>query len=273
MMVEADLERLSARAGVATEPTLRALVTGASGFVGGFLVEALRAGGRRGACRAADRAKRAASISRSILAIARTLRAALDAARPTVVFHLAAQTFVPDSLRAPLETYEVNAMGTARLAKRGARLACAAPSAAHRLCELGRSVRQRASRTSFRCAKRSICAPPIRTARAKRRPKRSSWLNRAASGSTSSSRAPSITSDRDRSEHFVVASLAAQLARIAARRRRRSCSSGTSRRRATFSTCATSSPHTSRSRATANAVKSTTFAAGRPSLFATSCAS
>jgi GDP-4-dehydro-6-deoxy-D-mannose reductase len=45
-----------------------------------------------------------------------TLRAALEASRPTVVFHLAAQTFVPDSIRSPIETYETNAMGSARLA-------------------------------------------------------------------------------------------------------------------------------------------------------------
>jgi GDP-4-dehydro-6-deoxy-D-mannose reductase len=45
------------------------------------------------------------------------LSRALDAARPAVVFHLAAQTFVPDSLQAPVETYEVNAIGSARLAE------------------------------------------------------------------------------------------------------------------------------------------------------------
>jgi GDP-4-dehydro-6-deoxy-D-mannose reductase len=45
------------------------------------------------------------------------LRAALDAFRPTVIFHLAAETFVPESLRTPLATYETNALGTARVAE------------------------------------------------------------------------------------------------------------------------------------------------------------
>jgi GDP-4-dehydro-6-deoxy-D-mannose reductase len=46
-----------------------------------------------------------------------TLRYALETHRPTVIFHLAAQTFVPDALRTPMETYDANAMGTARLAQ------------------------------------------------------------------------------------------------------------------------------------------------------------
>ncbi len=43
------------------------------------------------------------------------MRAALDVAKPDVVFHLAAQTFVPDALASPQETYEANVLGTARL--------------------------------------------------------------------------------------------------------------------------------------------------------------
>ncbi|HTU82046.1 MAG TPA: GDP-mannose 4,6-dehydratase, partial [Candidatus Acidoferrales bacterium] len=46
-----------------------------------------------------------------------SIAAALDVASPDVVFHLAAQTFVPDSYDAPLQTYDVNVMGTARLAQ------------------------------------------------------------------------------------------------------------------------------------------------------------
>lgn len=95
---------------------MRAMVTGASGFVGRYLVEALRrdaihvlaCGGPR------DEGDGIFPID---LADAGSLRAALDAACPDVVFHLAAQTFVPDSLQAPLETFEVNALGTARLAE------------------------------------------------------------------------------------------------------------------------------------------------------------
>jgi GDP-4-dehydro-6-deoxy-D-mannose reductase len=94
---------------------MRALVTGASGFVGRYLVEALR---RDGADVLACGGPRDASSEYFPIDVCepQTLRAALDAARPTVVFHLAAQTFVPESLASPLETYDVNAMGSARLA-------------------------------------------------------------------------------------------------------------------------------------------------------------
>jgi GDP-4-dehydro-6-deoxy-D-mannose reductase len=83
---------------------VRALVTGACGFVGQYLLAALRAEGAE-----------VFDCTVDVNDVA-TLRAALAASRPTVVFHLAAQTFVPQALRTPLETYETNAMGTARLA-------------------------------------------------------------------------------------------------------------------------------------------------------------
>jgi CDP-glucose 4,6-dehydratase len=44
-----------------------------------------------------------------------TLGDALSAAKPEIVFHLAAQSLVRESYRNPLETYEVNALGTANL--------------------------------------------------------------------------------------------------------------------------------------------------------------
>jgi GDP-4-dehydro-6-deoxy-D-mannose reductase len=95
---------------------VRALVTGANGFVGRYLVDALHAervevfacGGPN------DRPERDCVVD---VRDARTLRRALEAFKPTVVFHLAAQTFVPEAMRAPVETYEINAMGTARLAE------------------------------------------------------------------------------------------------------------------------------------------------------------
>ncbi|MGA8575365.1 MAG: GDP-mannose 4,6-dehydratase [Candidatus Cybelea sp.] len=92
---------------------MRALVTGANGFVGKHLVDALR---REGAqvfpCGGPhDGTELTVDLTRP-----ETLGAALDAARPSVVFHLAAQTFVPESLASPIETYEINALGTARLA-------------------------------------------------------------------------------------------------------------------------------------------------------------
>lgn len=94
---------------------MRALVTGASGFVGHYLTDALRAGGWDVvACGGPHDGGEMLPIDlRDTLSI----RAALDIAQPDVVFHLAAQTFVPDSLQTPLDTYETNALGTARVAE------------------------------------------------------------------------------------------------------------------------------------------------------------
>ena len=92
---------------------MRALVTGASGFVGRYLVAALRREGSDAlACSGPHEPGDRVPLD---LTDAASLRAALDLARPDVVFHLAAQTFVPQSFAAPVETYEINAVGTARL--------------------------------------------------------------------------------------------------------------------------------------------------------------
>lgn len=95
---------------------MRALVTGASGFVGRYLVEAL---GRQGVdvvgCAGPHE-----SIKGYIpldLGDPATMRAALEKARPSVIFHLAAQTFVPDSFASPMQVYQTNAVGSALLAK------------------------------------------------------------------------------------------------------------------------------------------------------------
>jgi GDP-4-dehydro-6-deoxy-D-mannose reductase len=97
---------------------VRALVTGASGFVGRYLVEALR---REGANVVAcggphDRGGEADYVPLDLAASA-TIRAALDAAAPSVIFHLAAQTFVPDSFASPIAAYQTNTIGTALLAQ------------------------------------------------------------------------------------------------------------------------------------------------------------
>ncbi len=95
---------------------MRALVTGARGFVGRYLLDALR---REGADVFGCGGPNDSDGHHAIVDLGdiETIRCALDAFRPTVVFHLAAQTFVPDALRSPMETYEANTMGSARLAE------------------------------------------------------------------------------------------------------------------------------------------------------------
>jgi GDP-4-dehydro-6-deoxy-D-mannose reductase len=95
---------------------MRALVTGARGFVGQYLLDELRREGAQafGCCGPRDFDPGYIAID---LADPQTLRYALEVSRPTVIFHLAAQTFVPSALATPMETYDANAIGTARLAR------------------------------------------------------------------------------------------------------------------------------------------------------------
>ncbi len=94
---------------------MRALVTGGNGFVGRHLCAELRnrswetfvAGRSAGDGDAVD--------FELDLADAANVRDAVAAARPDVVFHLAAQAFVPRAREDPLGTFETNVMGTARL--------------------------------------------------------------------------------------------------------------------------------------------------------------
>ncbi len=93
---------------------MRALVTGATGFVGRHLLAALaEAGHERFACGGPHDAD-AMPLD---LADPSALRGALDLAQPDVVFHLAAQTFVPEALANPGATYGTNVTGTANLAQ------------------------------------------------------------------------------------------------------------------------------------------------------------
>lgn len=98
---------------------MRALVTGASGFVGRHLAGALRRDGHEtlecGGPHEVGGPRGGSGFVPLDLHDAASIRAALDLARPDVVFHLAAQTFVPDSFASPAATYETNAIGTARL--------------------------------------------------------------------------------------------------------------------------------------------------------------
>lgn len=93
---------------------MRAFVTGGNGFVGSHLVRALRERGD-GAI-VAGRARDGSKVDVELdLSDTENVRRALDASAPDVVFHLAAQAFVPASVRDPLATYETNILGTARL--------------------------------------------------------------------------------------------------------------------------------------------------------------
>ncbi|MBD5656938.1 MAG: GDP-mannose 4,6-dehydratase [Candidatus Eremiobacteraeota bacterium] len=93
---------------------MRALVTGGNGFVGRYLCAELRE-------RGIDVVSAARTIDGAVvdmpldLGDATSVRAVVEFARPGVVFHLAAQASVPQATREPLETYETNVMGTARL--------------------------------------------------------------------------------------------------------------------------------------------------------------
>ncbi len=94
---------------------MRALVTGASGFVGRYLVAALR---RENAdVLACGGPNDGADYFPLDLCDVESLVAAVRAARADVVFHLAAQSYVPAALESPSSTYDVNIMGTARLAQ------------------------------------------------------------------------------------------------------------------------------------------------------------
>ncbi|HEY1727939.1 MAG TPA: GDP-mannose 4,6-dehydratase [Candidatus Baltobacteraceae bacterium] len=92
---------------------MRVLVTGGSGFVGRRLVAALRERGD-------DVISAAPSHGDDQhlpldLTDAENVRAVVEMVQPEVVYHLAAQSFVPVSIEDPVTTYRVNVDGTAYL--------------------------------------------------------------------------------------------------------------------------------------------------------------
>ena len=93
---------------------MNALVTGATGFAGTYLVAALRQTGHDVLAAGGPHDTRALPIDLSDID---SLRAAVELAKPDVVFHLAAQTFVPDAIVKPEATFEANVRGTALLAR------------------------------------------------------------------------------------------------------------------------------------------------------------
>jgi len=104
------------------------LITGISGFVGSYLAEELlkKSANVFGLIRKrADGSKPKNLIERGIvknihliegdLIDITSLANALDESQPDVIFHLAAQSFVPKSFQNPIETQQINCLGTANL--------------------------------------------------------------------------------------------------------------------------------------------------------------
>ncbi len=93
---------------------MRALVTGGNGFVGRHLTRELRARGYE--TFAAGHSRDGADVDAPFdLADAGNVRGVVESARADVIFHLAAQAFVPTATAQPLDTYDTNIMGTGRL--------------------------------------------------------------------------------------------------------------------------------------------------------------
>lgn len=93
---------------------MRALVTGGNGFVGRYLTAELHARGYD--TFVAGHTRDGSDVDAPLdLADADNVRGIIETARADVVFHLAAQAFVPASIARPLDTYDTNVMGTARL--------------------------------------------------------------------------------------------------------------------------------------------------------------
>ena len=92
---------------------MRVLVTGGSGFVGRHLVDLLRQRGDDVFSAAPSRGDD--DHIPLDLTDAENVTAVVEMVRPELVFHLAAQSFVPASIDNPLETYRVNIDGTAYL--------------------------------------------------------------------------------------------------------------------------------------------------------------
>lgn len=101
----------------------RILITGCTGFVGGYLIETCREHypqtvlfGMAGRTEhAAPRAQNALQLLTADITRCKEVQQVVDQARPELVFHLAAQSSVAFSWQHPLETLKVNAEGTVHL--------------------------------------------------------------------------------------------------------------------------------------------------------------
>ncbi len=102
---------------------MRALITGITGFVGSHLAEHLLANGYQvyGTMRWRSRLDNINHIKNKITLIEADIRdsysmeKAVRETEPDVIFHLAAQSFVPTSFHAPQETLSTNIVGTVNL--------------------------------------------------------------------------------------------------------------------------------------------------------------
>lgn len=100
---------------------MRCLVTGATGFVGSFLVERLMADGHSVSALVRDRVRAVAQLSSGVTLFEgsaeqrETCRAAVGASRPERVFHLAAQSYPQVSWEDPCGTFRANVLGTLHL--------------------------------------------------------------------------------------------------------------------------------------------------------------
>lgn len=100
-----------------------ALITGISGFVGSHLAEFLLKSGLevQGIIRWRSRTENIEHISAKLhlteadIRDAHSMQNAIEEALPDYIFHLAAQSFVPTSWRAPAETLSTNIIGTVNL--------------------------------------------------------------------------------------------------------------------------------------------------------------
>ncbi len=92
----------------------RAFITGGNGFVGRYLAAELYPRGIETVVAGHSEGGGDFEVPFD-LRDGEGMARALESARPTIVFHLAAQAFVPRATADPLDTYDVNVMGTARV--------------------------------------------------------------------------------------------------------------------------------------------------------------